>query len=89
MKGTKTPDSLHKKEQGENIEVWADVVKIKDLMLAMVITTVVALVAYFIAPSEAPMPLIFGLVGALIGFIISSILIQPKRQFKEIEREEG
>lgn len=75
-------------EVGENIEVWADFVHIKDLVLAIVITTVTTLTGYFIAPSEEPSPLLFGLVGAFIGFIISSLLIKPKRQFKQDESEE-
>lgn len=75
-------------EVGEHIEVWADFVHIKDLVLAIVITTVTTLAGYFIAPSEEPAPLLFGLVGAFIGFIISSLLIKPKRQFKQDESEE-
>ncbi|GAA5416924.1 hypothetical protein Pryu01_01963 [Paraliobacillus ryukyuensis] len=69
----------------ENIEVWADLVNIKDLLLALVITSALTLGAYFIAPNEEPKPLYYGLVGALIGFIISSIIIKPKRKFETTE----
>ncbi|MFB1050212.1 hypothetical protein [Paraliobacillus sp. JSM ZJ581] len=68
--------------QEENIEVWADLVNIKDLVCALVITSTFTLGAYFIAPNEDPKPLYFGLIGSLIGFIISSIVIKPKRKFE-------
>lgn len=71
--------------QEENIEVWADLVNIKDLVLALIITSVFTLGAYFIAPNEPPKPLYFGLIGSIVGFIISSILIKPKRKFETVE----
>ena len=77
-----------KKETKNNIEVWEDLVNIKDLVLALVICSVTTLGAYFIAPNEPPKPLFFGLIGALIGFVICSIIIKPKRIFVEAEDEE-
>ncbi|WP_017473566.1 hypothetical protein [Amphibacillus jilinensis] len=78
----KDQQTRSQEETGENIEIWADLVSIRDLTIAIAITVVTTLVGYFIAPANEPMPLIFGLVGAVIGFIISSIMIKPKRQFK-------
>lgn len=75
-------------EAGENIEIWTDLVNLKDLIVAMVITAITTLGAYFVAPNVEPLPMLFGLVGALVGFAISAILIKPKRQFKETEHEE-
>ncbi|MFD2044247.1 hypothetical protein ACFSTA_10170 [Ornithinibacillus salinisoli] len=72
----------------ENIEVWEDLVHIKDLMISLIICSVTTLGAYLIAPNEPPKPLIFGLIGAVIGFIISSILIKPKRTFRYVKEEE-
>lgn len=43
---------------------------------------------YFLAPNDPPLPLFFGLVGTLIGFIITSLIIKPKRNLKEVEGEE-
>ncbi|MDS9473199.1 hypothetical protein [Sporosarcina pasteurii] len=71
----------------ENIEVWEDLVHIKDLLLALLICSVTTLSGYFIAPSEPPKPLFFGLFGALIGFLITSIIIQPKRTFNGTKEE--
>jgi uncharacterized BrkB/YihY/UPF0761 family membrane protein len=73
------------KKQGEYIEVWEDLVHIKDLVLSIVICTVITMGAYFIAPNEPPKPLVFGLIGAVIGFIISSIIIKPKRRFRYVD----
>ncbi|MUK89453.1 hypothetical protein GMD78_13885 [Ornithinibacillus sp. L9] len=72
----------------ENIEVWEDLVHIKDLVLSLIICSITTLGAYLIAPNEPPKPLIYGLVGAVIGFVISSIAIKPKRTFQYVEEEE-
>ena len=81
-------DSKEIDETKDNIEVWEDLVSIKDLVLALVICSVTTLGAYFIAPNEPPKPLYFGLIGALIGFVASSIIIKPKRKFVVVEDEE-
>jgi hypothetical protein len=67
----------------KNIEVWEDLVSIKDLVVSLLICSVAAMGGYFIAPNEPPKPLLFGLTGALIGFVICSAIIKPKRNFKE------
>ncbi|MCU9615045.1 hypothetical protein OEV98_16035 [Caldibacillus lycopersici] len=66
-------------EAVEYVEVWEDVVSIKDLVLSLIICSITTLGAYFIAPNEPPKPLFFGLFGAILGFAICSILIKPKR----------
>ncbi|AUJ23796.1 MULTISPECIES: hypothetical protein [Virgibacillus] len=76
------------RQEEENIEVWEDLVHIKDLVIAIIISTITTLGAYIIAPNDPPKPLIFGLVGAVVGFIISSLLIKPKRNFRYMDEEE-
>lgn len=73
---------MDKKENMDkkNIEIWEDLVYIKDLILALTICLATTFGAYFIAPNEPPKPLFFGLSGAIAGFIISSIIIKPKRE---------
>ena len=73
-------------EQKDNIDIWEDNVKIKDLGIAMLLCIIFTLGGYIIAPGEAPQPLIFGLIGGVIGFIISSIIIKPKRKITKIEK---
>jgi hypothetical protein len=72
----------------QNIEVWEDLVNIKDLVISLIICSITTLGGYLLAPNEPPKPLLFGLLGALIGFIICSIIIKPKRNFKYEEKEE-
>ncbi len=68
-----------------NIEIWEDLVCIKDLLLALFICVSTTFTGYFIAPSEPPKPLFFGLIGTIIGFIITSVIIKPKREMIEGE----
>lgn len=70
-----------------NIEVWEDLVYIKDLLLALVICSVTALGGYFIAPKDSTKSLLYGISGAIIGFVICSILIKPKRILVEDGKE--
>lgn len=74
-------------EQKKNIEIWEDLVHIKDLLIALLICVSTTFFGYFIAPNEPPKPLFFGLIGAIIGFIITSIIINPKRELVEGDRE--
>lgn len=68
-----------------NVEIWDDLVYIKDLLISIAICFITTFGGYFIAPNEAPKPLLFGIVGAFIGFIIASLMIKPKRNFIESE----
>ncbi len=77
---------IETKEQ--NVEVWEDLVSIKDLVLSLIICSVTTLGGYLVAPAEPPKPLIFGLLGALLGFIVCSFIIKPKRAFNYEDREE-
>lgn len=72
----------------KNIEVWEDLVGIKDLVIALMVCSVTTLGAYFLAPNEPPKPLFFGLSGAIIGFVICAIFIKPKRTFIELNQED-
>lgn len=76
-------NNVSNKKTSTNVEIWADLVNIKDLLLSITICLVFTLGAYFIAPNKAPMPLFFGLGGAVVGFILTSCLIKPKRIVKE------
>ncbi|MDL4840186.1 hypothetical protein [Aquibacillus rhizosphaerae] len=84
---TKTNHSEDEQSKN-NIEVWEDLVNIKDLVLSLFICSFTTLTAYFIAPNEPPQPLFYGLIGALIGFGICSYFIKPKRSMREAESEE-
>ncbi|WP_082023942.1 hypothetical protein [Clostridium polynesiense] len=72
----------------KNIEVWEDLVYIKDLTVSLAICTFTTFAAYFLAPNTPPKPLFFGLSGAILGFVICSFFIKPKRLFIEKIQED-
>lgn len=86
--GTKTSHEKDIEGSNKNIEVWEDLVGIKDLVKSLLICSTTTMGGYFLALNKPPMPLFFGLFGALLGFVISSFFITPKRIFQEIESEE-
>lgn len=62
------------------IEVWGDVVEIKFLLMAIIVSSVTTMTGYFLASDNNNLEqLFFGLAGALLGFGISALLIKPKR----------
>ena len=87
MKDITQETMKHIDDNKVNIEIWEDVVNIKDLVKALVICSVTTLGGYFIAPNEPPKPLFFGLGGAIIGFVVCSVLIKPKRIFVKEDKE--
>lgn len=70
-------------ENKKYIQIWEDLVLLKDLVVSLVICIITTFGCYFIAPKTNPWPLFMGLIGAILGFVISSILIKPKRKFDE------
>lgn len=69
------------------VELWGDLVDLKDLLLAISICSITTMGCFFLAPNtETTKQLFFGLGGAVFGFVLSSIIITPKRTV--IEEEE-
>ncbi len=62
------------------IDILGDVADFKQLIYAMVISSVFGLTAYLLAPSKEPYPLICGLGGLIISFVITNKLFKPKRK---------
>jgi hypothetical protein len=71
-----------------NIEVWEDYVRIRDLVIALIVCSATTLGGYFLAPNTPPKPLFFGLTGAILGFVICTVIIKPKRVFIEGGQED-
>lgn len=62
------------------VEIWGDVIGIKDLIISILISAIFTMGGYFLAPSNDRIrQLFYGLLGAVIGFIISTLLVKPKR----------
>lgn len=76
-----------KKVKKEFIEIWGDLVTIKDLILAILLCSGFTMTGYFIAPAaDQTKQLFFGLGGAVLGFLITTFVLKPKRTV--IEEEE-
>ncbi len=84
---TKQKETDRKEGMESNIEVWEDLVDIKELILALFICSITALGGYFIAPDNPTKKLLCGISGAIIGFVICAILIKPKRILIEGNKE--
>lgn len=68
------------KDTKEMVEIWGDVVSLKSLVMAVFISGISTMTAYFLAPlGDRTQQLFFGLAGAFVGFMISTFLIAPKR----------
>lgn len=62
------------------IELWGDLVYLKDLIIAIAICSGTTMGSFFLAPAhDTTKQLFLGLGGAVLGFIISTFLIKPKR----------
>lgn len=62
------------------VEIWGDVIGIKDLIISILISAIFTMGGYFLASSNDRIrQLFYGLLGAVIGFIISTLLVKPKR----------
>lgn len=68
------------------LTVWDDTVTGKDLIIALAVSTPLALGGFIFTPWPAPMPLIVGLSGALLGFAVNAVCLRPKRRL-DIEGE--
>lgn len=77
---------MTEESQKKHLEIWGDIVDISDLTKAIIISTIITMGAYFLAPADnISIQLFSGLGGALIGFFISAYLIKPKRVIIEKE----
>jgi hypothetical protein len=85
---TRLNGSLKDDDSKVNIEVWEDLVRIKDLVTSLIICSVTTLGGFFLAPNEPPKPLFFGLSGAIVGFVLCAIFIKPKRVLVESKQED-
>lgn len=62
------------------VEVWGDIVALKELLMSIIISVVLGMTGYILAPEgNSVLPLLFAIVGIIIATIINSLIFKPKR----------
>jgi hypothetical protein len=70
------------------IEIWGDMIYIKDLVISITLISITTMGAHLLAPeNNRPLGLLFGLLGAVIGFFIAMVLIKPKRNVVMMDKD--
>ncbi len=68
----------------DKVEIWNDIVSIKDLCKTILISLFSTLGLFFLAPKDnTTLQLFLGLIGAVIAVIVNSIMVKPKRKVEE------
>ena len=68
-----------------NIEVWNDLVSIKDLLICLQISAAYAACAALLAIVVGGQPLFWGLGASVIGFTVNCFFVTPKRDVTIID----
>lgn len=70
------------------VSLWGDTVGVSDLIRSIILSVILTMEAFFIAPADDPTKqLFFGLGGAVLSFIINSVLVKPKRKLEALTEE--
>ena len=68
-----------------NIEVWNDLVSVKDLLICLQISAAYAACAALLAIVVGGQPLFWGLGASVIGFTVNCFFVTPKRDVTIID----
>ena len=68
-----------------NIEVWNDLVSVKDLLICLQISAAYAACAALLAIVVGGQPLFWGLGASVIGFTVNCFFVSPKRNVTIID----
>ena len=68
-----------------NIEVWNDLVSVKDLLICLQISAAYAACAALLAIVVGGLPLFWGLGASVIGFTVNCFFVSPKRDVTIID----
>lgn len=72
------------KKQEKYLELWGDLVGLKDMVLAIFISGLCTMSGFFLAPSgNTTRQLFYGLTGAVLALVLNTVLIKPKRSIKK------
>jgi len=71
------------------VEIWGDIVAMKELLISIVISVTAGLLGYLIAPGgNSVVPLLVALICLVIATIVNSIIFKPKRSVTFEDKEE-
>lgn len=70
------------------LELWGDLINLRDLIQAIGLSTLFTMIGYFLAPSgDTTKQLFFGLAGAISALLLNTLFIKPKRLIKKSDHE--
>lgn len=68
-------------KQSKYLELWGDLVSMKDILIAFALSAVLTMGGYFLAPAgDTTRQLFYGLGGAVLATLINTTIIKPKRE---------
>lgn len=71
-------------KQEKYLELWGDLVGLRDIVIAMIISIGCTMSGYFLAPTgNTTRQLFYGLAGAVLALMINTFFIKPKRMIKK------
>lgn len=71
-------------KQEKYLELWGDLVGLKDMVLAIFISGFCTMSGFFLAPSgNTTRQLFYGLAGAVLALVLNTVFIKPKRLIKK------
>ncbi len=77
------------KKETKYLELWGDLVNLKDLVVAIILSGSLTMLGYFLAPNgDTTKQLFFGLAGAIIALLINTFFIKPKRLISKSPSQE-
>lgn len=69
----------------QNIEVWNDLVSLKDLVVSLLVSVVCAVLAVIVSSRAGGQTLFWGLGASVVGFTVNCLLVTPKREVSIVD----
>ncbi len=79
------PEPVSETTEHENIEVWNDLVSLRDLAISLLVAVLCAAAAVLVSAYVGGQPLFWGLGASVIGFTVNCFLVTPKRMVSIVD----
>ena len=73
----------------QNIEVWNDLVRPKDLLVCLLVSAACAVLAVVISSRAGGQTLFWGLGASVVGFAVNCLLVAPKREVSIVDETDS